>query len=146
MQKKRIISLYLASLLLLSGCGDKNNVQEESKSNDVTITNVEVESKVFESSTHIIKYVEEKELIEEDDGWYAIHNHNGYDFGNPIVPLGYILFDVEPWARRNRTTRGYTYFFINEVDVEVEGVINSKTNTVEYPNPGKPLDNKLALK
>lgn len=141
MKKEKIISLSLVGLLFLSGCGSdvRNNKEIESESAEVTDT--QVESKVFEAGTHIIKYVEVKDRFGD-----AIHYNDGFDEECPIVPEGYACFDVESFASdMNGCTEGYTYFFINEVDVEVQGVLNQKTNTIEYATPGKPIENKLTL-
>lgn len=148
MKDKNKLILALTSLFLLTGCGPGPNDEipiletKQEISEGIEIT------KVFESGTHIVKYIEVCNITKYG-ATYTPFTANGYNNIGIEVPDGYELVEIEPWNKNfagDTVTGGFVYFFVNTEEVEVSGTLDTVTNEEYYPNPGIPLDKKLSLK
>ena len=139
-RKKALVLSGIASLLLLCGCGETNTVTidgvEYIQRGDEYVK-LDLSPVTFEPGTHIIHYT-------YHFGSQSIGGQTGWGTSNlqmPEVPEGYRFVET---LSVDEGGHGYTntlvHIFVNEKTVEVQGTYNPNTNTIEYKEPGKVVE------
>ncbi|MBR4178561.1 MAG: hypothetical protein IKR57_04360 [Bacilli bacterium] len=140
-KKKALLLASIASLCLLCGCNNTEVVVIEGEQyvkNGEEYTRVDLTPKVFEPGQHVIHYTVRPSSFQGAEGWGTS------TIEVPEVPEGYryvntITLDEAGYGH----TSALVHVFVNEKRVEVVGTYNSKTNTIEYIEPGKIVEEKV---
>lgn len=142
--KKQKLAFILASLITINSLGSCSFKKEDNNnsSSAYLIENIETNTtKTFPEGTHILQY-----LVDCDYDYYE-NEYEGY-VPTIEVPEGYIFVNVSTSIKSKLQSSGsgkVIFFLVNNVPVEVTGVIDSKTGLITYYNPGKPITNNLTL-
>ena len=148
-KKKALLLASIASLCLLCGCGKNSQVEVVEKNGEEYIktgdeyTKLDISPKRFEAGDHVVYYVVKRET---GDSWLNVYEinsgYNGIKNIVPETPEGYKLIDVVSMSDANGATNAIAFFYVNEVPVLVEGVLNFETGIVEYVEPGVVVEEK----
>ncbi len=146
MNKIQKMSLLLASLVTLSGCGlgsseeGLNNNIDNAKVSSSIVTTEEV-NQIFEPGTHIVRMFCLADDYEKNTP-YDISSNGNYVGPYIDVPIGYIFDSIIPITRSigsSTKTYGFIYVFVNESRVEAKGTYN-ENGELEFLEPGTPLE------
>ena len=162
-KKNKLLFLsLLTSLIILTGCSDKknNNNTKEIDNSDNDIQTVYPEEVVYEdmvvhytAGTHFVRYEDYryvKDIYRTYNSTKSKYEYkpemNHFDVSYIPVIDNYEFVDVEP-ITYNGSTIGYSYIFVNTVDVNVTLSYDANSGIYKYSEPGVPVeDTGLILK
>ena len=139
-RKKALLLASALSLCVLCGCGEAQTVEIDGVTyvqNGDEYTRIDIVPRVFEPGEHVIYYTVNRgdSSFGGKDGWGTSK------LNIPEVPEGYRYVET---LSLDEGGYGYTdalvHIFVNEKKVEVKGTYNTRTNTVEYNEPGRVVE------
>ena len=142
-KKKALLLSALASLVILTGCGESKSEKiitiegEEYIQSGEEYIKLNGETKVFEPGTHITYYV----FYSNGCGNVSSGFGESY-FEIPETPAGYSIISISDLNHGDDHTNGIVIFYVNNKKVEVQGEYNSSTGLFEYDKPGMVIEEK----